>query len=86
MLDFSVPDIDPAMQHTVAAWLDRLPYASPANTAQQLVAALHALNGHPLGADDRNALRQNTLTFGQSLYHTQGFSPTDFTLVADEQP
>lgn len=63
MLDFSLPKADPAVQHTaetrpkaVAAWLGRLPYASPVDAAQQLVDALYALNRHPLGADDRHAL------------------------------
>jgi len=63
MLDFSVPDTDATAGHTVetrpkavAAWLDRLPYADPAATARQLFAALHALNRHPLSADDRHAL------------------------------
>ncbi|HEY9146526.1 MAG TPA: hypothetical protein VIN36_07555 [Thiobacillus sp.] len=63
MLDFSLPKADPAVQHpvetrpkAVAAWLGRLPYASPADAAQQLVAALYALNRHPLGADERHAL------------------------------
>jgi hypothetical protein len=41
---------------TVAAWLDRLPFASPMDTARQLVMALYALNRHPLDADDRYAL------------------------------
>lgn len=63
MLSFSVPDTDPALQHTVdarpktvAAWLDRLPFGSPADAARQLVDALHVLNRHALGADDRHAL------------------------------
>src|SRR5512143_401863 len=63
MLDFSLPKADPALQHSaetrpkaVAAWLGRLPYASPADAAQQLVTALYALNRHALGADDRHAL------------------------------
>jgi cyclic-di-GMP-binding protein len=63
MLAFSLPQADPAVQDTVetrpktlAAWLDRLPYASPPDAAQQLVAALYALNRHPLGADERHAL------------------------------
>src|SRR3569832_2456793 len=63
MLDFSVPDTDATAGHTVetrpkavAAWLDRLPYADPVTTACQLFAALHALNRHPLSADDRHAL------------------------------
>jgi cyclic-di-GMP-binding protein len=53
MLKFSVPGTDPLLQHTVetrpkavAEWLDRLPFASPADTAQQLVTALYALNRH----------------------------------------
>lgn len=63
MLNFIVPDTDTVLQHTVetrpkavATWLDRLPLASPTETAQQLVTALYALNRHPLGADDRLAL------------------------------
>ncbi|MBW8370760.1 MAG: hypothetical protein K0M66_07285 [Thiobacillus sp.] len=63
MLNFNVPGPDPVLQHTVetrpkavAEWLDRLPFASPADTAQQLVMALYALNRHPLGADERHAL------------------------------
>ena len=63
MLAFSLPPVDPLSQSTVetrpkavAAWLGRLPYASPADAAQQLLAALYALNRHPLGADDRHAL------------------------------
>lgn len=39
-----------------SAWLARLPLASPADAAQQLVVALHALNRYPLSADDRHAL------------------------------
>lgn len=63
MLAFSLPPADPAVQDTVetrpkavAGWLERLPFASPVDAAQLLVAALHALNRHPLGADDRHAL------------------------------
>ncbi len=63
MLAFKLPQADPAMQGKVetrpkatAAWLGRLPYASPADAALQLVAALYALNRHPLGADERHAL------------------------------
>ena len=37
-------------------WLARLPLACPADAAQQLVVALHALNRYPLSADDRYAL------------------------------
>jgi hypothetical protein len=64
MLNLSVPDADPALQHTVetrpkavAAWLERLPLASPADTAQQLVTTLYALNRQPLGTDERTALQ-----------------------------
>lgn len=39
-----------------AEWLARLPLASPADAAQQLVVTLHTLNRHPLSADDRHAL------------------------------
>ena len=63
MLNFIVPDTDTGLQHTVetrpkavAAWLGRLPFASPTESAQQLVTALYALNRHPLGTDDRQAL------------------------------
>ncbi|MBW8329688.1 MAG: hypothetical protein K0M48_11225 [Thiobacillus sp.] len=63
MFNFITPSTDPVVQHTVetrpktvAAWLARLPFASPTDTAQQLVMALYALNRHPLGADDRHAL------------------------------
>ncbi|MHB1215665.1 MAG: hypothetical protein ACYCY9_11815 [Thiobacillus sp.] len=63
MLTLNVPGTDAVQQHppetrpkAVAEWLARLPFASPADTAQQLVMALHALNRHPLSADDRHAL------------------------------
>jgi len=63
LLAFTLPQADPAMQNKVetrpkatAAWLARLPYASPTDAALQLVAALFALNRHPLGADERHAL------------------------------
>ena len=63
MLNLHVPAADPVLQHpaetrpkAVSAWLDRLPLASPADTAQQLVMALYTLNRHPLDADDRLAL------------------------------
>ncbi|MDA8258842.1 MAG: hypothetical protein M0Z99_24955 [Betaproteobacteria bacterium] len=63
MLNFNIPGNDAALKQTVetrpkavAEWLDRLPFASPADTARQLVMALYALNRHPLGADDRHAL------------------------------
>lgn len=63
MLTLSVPTIDPARQHTgetrpkaVAAWLERLPFASPVDTAQQLVTALYALNRRPLDEGARTTL------------------------------
>ncbi|MBI1285227.1 MAG: hypothetical protein GC183_12975 [Thiobacillus sp.] len=39
-----------------AAWLERLPFASPVDVARQLVEALVALNRHPLDANERYAL------------------------------
>lgn len=63
MLDLSVPAIDPALRHAVetrpkavSAWLERLPFASPADAAQQLVTALHGLNRCALDAHQRVAL------------------------------
>jgi hypothetical protein len=63
MRTLNVRGADPAPQQPVetrpkatAAWLERLPFASPADTARQLVTALHALNHHALGADARHAL------------------------------
>jgi len=63
MFDFNAPGAGPLLQQrvetrpkAVAAWLDRLPFASPMDTAQQLVAALYALNRHPLDEDERYAL------------------------------
>ncbi|MCL5059118.1 MAG: hypothetical protein M1449_00410 [Candidatus Thermoplasmatota archaeon] len=63
MLNLNIPGADPVLQHTVetrpkavAEWLGRLPFASPADTARQLVMALYGLNRHPLGEDDRSAL------------------------------
>ena len=63
MLRLNIPDTDAALQHAVetrpkavADWLGRLPFASPADTAQQLLVALYALNRHPLGEDDRSTL------------------------------
>lgn len=41
---------------TVAAWLERLPFASPADAARQLVTALYGLNRHALDEDARYAL------------------------------
>lgn len=63
MLDLSVPAIDPTLQRTVetrpkavSAWLERLPFASPTDTARQLTTALHALNRCALDAKQRIAL------------------------------
>lgn len=64
MLTLSVPQTDNSvLQHTVetrpkatAEWLARLPFASPIDTAQQLVMALYTLNRIPLDEDDRGAL------------------------------
>lgn len=39
-----------------AAFLARLPFASPVDVARQLVAALHALNRHPIDPGERYAL------------------------------
>jgi hypothetical protein len=40
-----------------AAWLARLPFASPVDVARQLVGALYALNRRPLDANERYALQ-----------------------------
>ena len=63
MLILNIPDKDAALQSAVetrpkvvADWLGRLPFASPADSAQQLLVTLHALNRHPLGEDDRTTL------------------------------
>lgn len=64
MLTLNVPRTeDSVLQHTAetrpkatAEWLDRLPLASPLDTAQQLVMALYALNRRPLGVDERYTL------------------------------
>lgn len=62
MLTLNASDADPAPQRpetrpkTVAEWLDRLPFGSPADTARQLATALYGLNRHALGADERHAL------------------------------
>ncbi len=63
MLTLNLPGPDAALQHkvetrpkAVANWLDRLPFASPTDTAQQIVMALYGLNRHALGEDDRSAL------------------------------
>ena len=63
MLTPNTSGADPVLQQTpetrpkaVAEWLQRLPFASPADTARQLVMALYALNRHAPGADDHHAL------------------------------
>ena len=63
MVSFSVPHTDVVPHHSVetrpkatAAWLDRLPFSNPVDTAHQLVQALYTLNRMPLGEDDRGAL------------------------------
>jgi hypothetical protein len=63
MLTRQAPDIGPVLKpmvetrpKAVVEWLDRLPFASPMDAAQQLLDALHALNRHPLGGDARHAL------------------------------
>ncbi|MGK2951793.1 MAG: hypothetical protein ACSLEZ_05325 [Thiobacillus sp.] len=63
MLTLNVPDSDLGLQHpvetrpkTISAWLERLPFASPADAAQLMVVALYALNRYTLGADERLAL------------------------------
>jgi hypothetical protein len=63
MLPFNIPGSDPVLQRTVetrpkavSAWLGRLPFASPADTAQQLVTALYGLNRHALDEDSRSTL------------------------------
>lgn len=63
MLTLSVPSIDPAISRTVetrpkpvSVWLAHLPFASPMESAQQLVTALYALNRSPLDETARYAL------------------------------
>lgn len=63
MLTLNVPGTEAALQHAVetrpkavSEWLGRLPFGSPADSAQQLLVALYALNRHALGADERHAL------------------------------
>lgn len=63
MPDLSVPPVDPNLSRTlevrpkaVSGWLARLPYASPADAAQQLLTALHAMNRSALDEDTRDAL------------------------------
>lgn len=63
MLTITVPRTDGAPRRAVetrpraaSAWLARLPFASPADTAQQLLLALHTLNRMPLAEDNRHSL------------------------------
>lgn len=64
MLTLDVPPADTSLlQHRIETrpkatleWLARLPFASPIDTAQQLVLALYTLNRIPLDEDDRSAL------------------------------
>jgi hypothetical protein len=63
MLALDVPRLDEGPQRAietrpkaVSAWLERLPFASPVDTAQQLITALYALNRHPLAAGARLTL------------------------------
>lgn len=65
MLTLGVPRIDPAISRTldsrpksVSAWLGRLPFASPIESAQQLITALYALNRSPLDEATRHTLMQ----------------------------
>lgn len=60
MPDLSVPAADPALRNAFEArarpagtWLARLPYASPLDAGQQLLAALHAMNRSALDDDAR---------------------------------
>lgn len=63
MLSLSLPGTDAVLQQkvetrpkAVAEWLDGLPFANPAQVAQQLLMGLYALNRHTLDDDDRAAL------------------------------
>lgn len=63
MLALNVPLIDAGLQRAtktrpkaVAVWLERLPFASPVEAAQQLITGLYALNRSPLDANGRHAL------------------------------
>jgi hypothetical protein len=64
MLTLNVPSTDEPLRKlavetrpkATAAWLARLPFASPADVARQLVEALYALNRHPLDTLERYAL------------------------------
>lgn len=63
MFTLNASGADPAPQRpvetrpkTVAEWLGRLPFGSPADNARQLATALYGLNRHELGADEHHAL------------------------------
>ncbi len=64
MLTLHVPRTDEPLKKlavethpkSTAAWLERLPFASPVDVARQLMEALYALNRHPLDANARYAL------------------------------
>lgn len=63
MTDPDLPAIEPALIRTLetrpkpaAVWLDRLPYASPADAAQQLLHALFAMNRSALDDATRETL------------------------------
>lgn len=63
MLELNVPRTDIPQQGKVgtdpretAEWLERLPFASPVDAAQQLAMALYALNRRPLAGDARLGL------------------------------
>ena len=64
MLSLRVPPAEKSvLRHTVETrpeptkeWLDRLPFASPVEAAQQLSMALFTLNRHELNEDERGAL------------------------------
>lgn len=64
MLALTLPRTETSvLQNTVetrpkatAEWLDRLPFASPVESAQKLVMALYALNRCTLGIDERHTL------------------------------
>lgn len=63
MLTLSLPGTDAVLQQkvetrpkAVAEWIDGLPFANPAQAAQQLLMGLYALNRHALDEDDRTAL------------------------------
>jgi len=65
MLTLHVPSTDESVKKltvetrpkATAAWLARLPFASPVDVARQLVGALYALNRRPLDANERYALQ-----------------------------